>query len=144
MHVWIPASCAQKPQRDFYGRQSFTGVTVGLQLSSDGSDGRIGEGTLKVKSRIGSTVGACCALLPCKSLIFITAKATEWDRLSNNSSSLHLVLLKCSNIQVYYRKRDKLVECSNQLCEDMNMDTHTDTQPPQTHTTCINQKSRNK
>ena len=124
MHVWIPASCAQKSQCDFYGRQSFTGVTVGLQLSSEGSDGHVGEGTLGSQKQDGSTVGACCAPLPCKSLIFFTAKATEWDRLSNNSSSLHLVLLKRSNIQIYYRKRDELVECSNQLCEDMNMDTH--------------------
>lgn len=39
VHARIPTSCSQETQADFNDRQGFTGIAVGLQLSTDATDG---------------------------------------------------------------------------------------------------------
>lgn len=57
----IPASCAEKPQHDFDDTQSFAGIAVGLQLPTNGTNGRAGARLLEGKSGTGVWVGLVSA-----------------------------------------------------------------------------------
>lgn len=110
VHVWIPTSCAQKPQSDFYDGQRFTGIAVGLQLSTDGTNDRAGEGVLGNEKQGGMSVGWVSGVSPPgKRAEPLHCPSHVWGQLTGDTWA-HCVQ---AVFQTFHRNRYKGSESSN-------------------------------